>query len=270
MELENQQIINNEIAPHIHWGHFGTIITAIVLLAGMTWVSKPELFQFDNKVAAADSDVPHYYAYEVPAEDIKPLVAGATTNPGPQIINEDGSISPIEAGQVLGASTQGVTLSLDSIEVKNIPDSKEAMQKYFDDTKGVEVSPVNNLEFETALSSANQSLINQQAIKLASVVSTLKKFPVPLSLTKLHKIKIIQYQTAIGVLQNFTQADNNPQLIGNFLQQFLKSQQDLNDEANSIVQKFNLDPLAVGGIPTTDAVTGASQGVSDAASALGN
>src|SRR2546430_245728 len=92
----------------IHWGHFGTILAAIVLLLGLAWMKQPQLFSFKKtSYVAADHNIPQYYAYVAPPEDQpKPAVAGATTNPGPMVINEDGTVSPVDMGQVLGASTQ--------------------------------------------------------------------------------------------------------------------------------------------------------------------
>jgi hypothetical protein len=261
MSFENQHTINNEIAPHIHWGHFGTIMTAIVLLAGMTWVSKPELFQFNKEVAASDASVPHYYAYEASPDDIKPLVAGATTNPGPQVINDDGSVSPIDVGQVLGASTKDVVLSLDDIKVNEVSNSQLAAQKYFSDSKIIETSPVDSADFESALSSGDQTLINKQADKLISVRDSLQKIPVSTDLAKLQKLKILQYNSAIAVLQNFTQADQNPQLVGGSLSQFIKSQQELDNEAALIAKKYNLDPLTIGGSTDSSIQVGTAQAV---------
>ncbi len=239
------------IEPPIHWGHFGAIFFTIVLLLGVSWFKQPQLFSMEkNYVAVADANVPHYYAYVAPPEDqMGPMVAGASTNQGPMIIQDDGTVVPVDMEQVLGASTENVVLTLDDVKVPNvIPDSQQAIKKYFIDALAIESGPVDNTQFETALSSGNQELINQQALKLAGIRDALQKLQVPAGLVKLQKLKIIQYSAAVGLLQNFTQADQNPELVGNYLSQFLKSQQDLDSETNSIAQKYNLDPYATGAI----------------------
>ena len=144
MQPTNTTIPSSEISPHIRWGHFGIIMAAIVLLAGITWMEKPQLFSLNKNLAAAgNADVPHYYAYVPPPEDQpQPEVLGANTNAGPSIINEDGSVTPVDAGQVLGTNTQDAQVSLDSITVSSVPDSGAAIQKYLSDDRAIEVSPI--------------------------------------------------------------------------------------------------------------------------------
>jgi len=257
----------NTQTENIHWGHFAVILSSLVLLVGVTWLSKPELFNFKKSPTASSANVPHYYAYQDTTSN-QPQVLGASTNEGPQIINEDGSISPVDMGQVLGASTQDVQLSLDDISVKVIPDSSNSVQKYFSDDKAIEVSPVDDADFEAALTSGDQSQINAQAQKLIGVRDALQKLSVPEGLVKLDKLKIIQYNAAISILQNFTQADNDPQLVGDNLQQFLKSQQDLDDEIAAVAQKYNLTPEAIGATGDIAAIEGAQQGLQSASSAI--
>ncbi len=233
----------------IHWGHFGVVLGAIVLLLGMSWFKNPKLFSFEkNNQVVASANVPRYYAYEQPAEFTQGFVAGASTDQGPMVMSDDGSnmVAPADMGEVLGASTQDVQLSLDDVKVNAVADSEGAAQKYFVETRGIENGAIENSDFETALSSSNQQLINQQAEKLTQVSFNLQKMFVPQSLVKLNKLKIIQYNAAINILKNFTQADQNPQLVGKYLQEFLKSQQDLDDEMLIVAQKYNLDPTALG------------------------
>jgi hypothetical protein len=243
MSNYNLEIQSSQINPPIHWGHFGAVMMAMVLVLGMSWMEKPDLFSFKNNAAAQDQNVPHYYAYVPPVSDDQPQVLGASTNPGPQIINDDGSVSPVDAGQVLAASTQDVTLSLDSVQVNQVPDSNNAITKYFTQAQAIEISPVDTAEFQSALTSNDQNQINQQAQKLAGVRDALQKLSVPQSLVNLQKLKIIQYTSAINLLQNFSQADSNPTLVDQNLMQFIKSQQDLDTENVSVAQKFGaLDP----------------------------
>ena len=235
------EIQSSQINPQIHWGHFGAVMMAMVLVLGMSWMEKPDLFSF-KKVFPAVADAPHYYAYVPPASDQQPEVLGANTNPtGPSIINDDGTVSPVDMGQVLGASTQDVQLSPGQIKVNSIPDSPVAIQKYLSDVQTVENGPIDSTDFETALSSNNQSLINQQADKLVAIRDGLQKLSVPQGMVMWDQLNVIQYNAAIGLLQNFTQADNNPELVSQYLGQFLKSQQDLQNESQTVATKYNLD-----------------------------
>ncbi len=239
MEQTNLEIKNTE---PIHWGHFGVVLGALLLLAGATWMQRPELFAWHKPASNFNlAQVPKYYAYVEPAGNSGPMVAGASTNPGPSIINEDGSISQANMGEVLGASTQGVQLSLDSVKVISVPDSDAAVKKYFADARQVESSPVDSNEFEAALSSGDQAVIDRQAQKLILVRDAVEKLAVPVGLVKLQKLKIIQYNSAINLLQNFTQADNSPELVGDYLQQFLKSQEDLDKENKVAAQNYPRD-----------------------------
>ena len=260
MNSLNAQITSPEVTPPIHWGHIGIIMGTIILLAAVTWMKKPDIFSFEKTnetVQYAAQDVPHYYPYVAPPAT--PLVAGASTNEGPSVINEDGSISPIDMGKVLGASTQDVQLSLDDVKVITIPDSTTAIQNYFVASKVIEKNPIDNNDFETALSSNNQDLIDAQTNKITLVSDQLSKLQTPQSLVKLQKLKMIQYSSAIAVLQNFTKADQEPELVGKYLQQFLKSQQDLDTESANVAQKFNLDPVQMGGFAVDADLTSTSQ-----------
>lgn len=245
--MENQNFFHTQQAESgITWGNFSAILFVMLLLLGATWIKQPQLFSLNkSKTTQTDlADAPRYYAYEdtVPAE---PLVAGANTEDSIGVINEDGSVVPVSMGEVLGASTEGVQLSLDDIKIKTLADSPEEMKKYFASAERIEAGPIENGEFESALSSGDQQRIDRQAQALTDIRDQLQLLPAPKSFEKLHKLKIIQYNAAIGVLQNFTKADDNPELVGNYLQQFLKSQQDLDSENTALAQKFNLSELAI-------------------------
>lgn len=242
MENLYTQDFNNQSPDSIHWGHFGIIILSIVLLAGVTWFQKPEMFSLKkNQNIFSGVEVPKYYAYVPSEEDMTPLVAGATTDQGPSLINEDGSISQVDIGEVLGASTENVVLNLDDIKLKTIPSSIEAVNAYLQEIKNVMNGPIDNTEFQTALSSGNQALINIQAKKFESIKNNLLQIPVPEDLVKLAKLTVVQYTSAVGLLTNFTRADQNPELVGQYLQEFLKSQQDLDNENNLVAEKYKLN-----------------------------
>ncbi len=244
--MENIQTANLEqTSPPINFGHLGAVVFCLIVLLGLTWLKQPQLFSIKKSANVAENNVPKYYAYVQPEGDIMPLVAGANTNDGPSVINEDGTVSQVDMGEVLGASTEGVVLSLDEVKVNTIADSSEAIKNYFVQANSIEAGVVDSGEFETALSSSNQKLIDAQAQKLNAVKDALQKLSVPQSLVRLQKLKIIQYSASVGVLQNFTQADTNPELVGKYLQEFLKSQQDLDAENSLVAEKFNLTDVQI-------------------------
>lgn len=233
--------------PAIHWGHFGTIMLAAVLLFGLAFLEKPQMFSFNQtKNSVADANVPHYYAYVPPTEDLpQPAVLGASTNQGPQIIGDDGTVHSVDMGQVLGASTQGVQLSLDDIKVNALPDSSQAVKNYFGVAQSIEANAISSTDFAAALNSGDQAQINQQAQKITAVRDALQKLSVPQSLVLLQKLKIIQYNSSIALLQNFTNTNADPTQMNANFQEFLKSQQDLDAENIAVAQKFpSDDPLA--------------------------
>jgi hypothetical protein len=225
-------------------------MSVALLLFGISWMKNPNLFAVfkssNNNAAAASSDAAKYYAYVTPAEDMQPMVLGASTQPqGPMIINDDGSVQPVDMGQVLGASTQDVQLSLDDIKVNAVADSSAAIKKYFADAQTAENGAIDQVSFAAALNSADQSQLDAQAQKLILINNALQKVSVPQSLVKLEKLKIVQYNSEISLLQNFTKADQNTEQTTQALQQFMKSQDDIDAENAALAQKFpNDDPYA--------------------------
>lgn len=265
--MQNQYQYSIDQKPaQLHFGHLGLIAMTGILLLGVSYMKNPAMFSSHPATLAVDpSLVPHYYAYVTPAEDRQPLVAGASTaGPGVSIINEDGSVTPVDTGSVLGASTQDVVVPMDNIPVNQVPDSDASIKQYFSDATNVEASFINNADFQTALTSGDQKQIDAQAVNFTTIVANLEKLPVPASLVKLQKLKIAQYQAGIGLLHNFTQADNNPTLVGQYLDQFLKAQDDMDNETLAAEQKFGLDLGIVAPAPAT-AGNGISSGQSAAA-----
>lgn len=257
MELADSSFQPQLSSDTIHGGHFGAVLLTAILLLGISWMKNPELFTLHKaaNLAASDSSVPRYYAYVTPPEDLpQPMVAGANTNQGPSIITDDGQVVPIDMGQVLGASTQDVTLSLDDIKVNVVPDSGAEREKYFSEAQKIESNSIGDANFGAALNSGDQAQINQQAQKFIAMRDSMQKLPVPESLVKLHKLKIVQYDSSIALLQNFTLADQNPELVTNAMQQFLKSQQDLDAENSAMAQKYPQE------FPNADLYTTSSQG----------
>ncbi len=283
---------NSGTAP-IHLGHLGAVLLAAILLVGASWLRDPQLFSvFSNNAkiqeTAESANVPHYYAYVAPTGDQAPQVLGASTDAqdnGPMIIGDDGTVQPVDAGQVLGASTEGVNLPLSSIQVKTVPDSTAAIQQYFSQAQTIESNAINQTDFASALSSGDQTQINLQMQKLTAVETALEKLAVPHSLAQLQKLKIVQYNSAITLLQNFTQANQDPDLVTQNLQDFIKAQQDLDSENTTVAEQFpTLDPMAAAyvnsdgtplptptPIPTTlDVAAGSTDSSADAPNILDN
>jgi len=234
-------------AEALHFGHLGVIALVAVLLLGATWLEQPQLFQFKKaNTDLSDANVPHYYPYVAPPEDQPlPEVLGASTDEGPQIINDDGSVQPVDMGEVLAASTQGVQLSPDSIKVNTESDSAGNIQKYFDQSQSIESGFAGDAAFAAAINSGDQDQINAQATKLIAVRDALQKILVPLSLVKLQQLQIIQYNSAIALMQNFTQGNQQPDQVNSDFEQFMKSEQDLDTENAAVSQEYPTEfPLA--------------------------
>lgn len=241
--MEETNTNTSDIRSVVTPSQIALIVVAVIALLGMTWLKRPELFSFAATKTAADSELnlPRYYAYEPSAEDAIPMVAGASTEAaGPSIINEDGSITPaVELGDVLGANIS-VALPLEQVRVTEVSDTQDAIAEYVRKSQDVEANHINSADFSNALASANQSLIDEQAAKMYTIKNSLQKLAVPTSLVRLHKLKIVQYDAAAEVLKNFTMADSNPEYVMQNLNVFLKSQQDLEAEAQALSQKLNL------------------------------
>jgi hypothetical protein len=131
-------------------------------------------------------------------------------------------------------------MDANKILVKEIPDSQEAIQKYVSDVQNLELTVIDNAEFETALSSQDEEKIKTQAGKFLELKTKLLEQLVPQSFVNLHKYKIAQYSAAIELLNNFNQADSNPELVSRDLGLFLNAQQQQEAEAANLSAKFNL------------------------------
>ncbi len=228
-----------QTAETFHFGHLKAVFFVAVLLFGVSWLRDPNLFNAFVKTRAnqiAGADVPRYYAYVPPPQDQPmPVVAGASTDQGPSIINEDGSVVPVSSlGQVLGANTAEINLSLDSIKVSEVPDSRAALDKYLSDSAAVEGNLVNDPEFQAALTSGDQQRINREVAKVEGVIAALERLPVPHEAANLQKNKILQYQSAEVLLQNYTQADQNPDAVSQALSVFMQTQDDINSETAAL------------------------------------
>jgi len=271
--MENSNYQPAQIKSAIHFGHFAAVMSVALLLFGISWMKNPNLFAVfkssNNNVTAASADAPQYYAYVTPPEDQpQPAVLGASTNEGPSIIQDDGTVVPVDMGQVLAASTQGVALSLDDVKVNQVPDSNAAAQKYFTAAQKIESGSIGDADFGAALTSGDQNQINQQAQKIIVVRDALQQIAVPQGLVKLQKLKIIQYNSSISLLQNFTQGDKNPDLINEDMQQFLKSQQDLEAESAMAAQKYPTeDPAAAAYVNSDGTPVNTQSGTADNSSA---
>lgn len=244
MQEKSGMYAPTEIKEHFSFSQVGIVFVVAVMLIGVSWMKNPALFdvfkkqQVDSTIVA---NLPRYYAYEAPAELSQPLIAGASTeNAGPMIINEDGSVTPaVERGDVLGVSTENITLDLDAIKVNVISDSDDGIRSYISTMQTLEGGYMDSIQFEAALSSGDQNQIDGQVRAVRSVISGLQSLSVPASLVQLHKLKVLQYQAAMEILRNFTQADDNPELINRNLEIFLKAEEQIQEEVIKIKNKYN-------------------------------
>ena len=232
----------DQIQEPIHWGHFRAIFLVAILLLGFAWLKNPQLFSslsFHKKQSTADAqNVPHYYPYVADAADQQPQVLGASTQPqGPMIINEDGSVTPAgDSGSVLGASTDPAMLQ----ELNNIPviseiaDSNQSIQKYLSDSSAIEVNYVNDTDFVQALSSNNPATVAAQIPKIQNIITELESLKVPHSAVTLQKNKILQYQSAIVMLQNFNNPAGDTATMNQAFQDFIQSQDTINSETGNL------------------------------------
>lgn len=232
--------------------HIGLIFGVAVLLLGVSWMKNPDLFNVFDGSSNQDISVniPQYYAYETPAEYNQPLVAGASTeNQGPMILNEDGSLAPaVDGGDVLGFSTEDVKLDLDSVKVRIVANSTDSYKQYLKEIAELETTHIQNSDFESALVSGSQSQIDEEANKTKILEENLLNMSVPQTFERIHKLKILQYRSAFQILKNFTKSDENPEVVNNYLQIFLKSEQMIQEEMqnlSNIINNINLSNLEI-------------------------
>ncbi len=223
--------------------HFLLIAGVAGVLATFTLVGQPQWLKqiTEKKPTAVESK---YYAY-VP-DSTSPQVLGADSKfDGPSVINEDGSISPaVDIGSVLGVSTEDIQVSMQDIPVNTMPTTVEKVQTYFSYMEKEE-EDLNAVDFGTALTSSNPAVTAAQVQKLQTFINHLKTIAVPTDLVKLHKLRLIQYQAAMKVLQNYSQLSSNPELVNQQLGIFLETQSEQNDELLALEQKYNLQgPIA--------------------------
>lgn len=227
----------------VHWGHFALIVSAAVVLLGVTWLKNPQGFFPKSQPVAVRTDLPRYYAYvDDAAVPDGPRVAGASTiNPDlPSVLNEDGSVSPtVSVGDVLGVSTNDLQSMAAQLNVTVIPDSDAAIKDYMAWTQAHELDAIDSYGLENALSSADQAQLDVQAEKFQKIKDDLLARAVPQSLVKLHKLKILQYQAGINLFKSFTKADDNPEQLQMDLGIFTQTQQEMENEAAVIEQKYS-------------------------------
>lgn len=225
----------NKNLNSLHFGHLGLIVVVMLFLVGISWMKNPKLFDFifqdQDPKQVSSIERPSYYTYA--QENPPPLVAGTNTNyNGPSIINEDGSITPAldlnDMGEILGVTSEDIDVS--NINVNTVVDSKENFELYINQTENIESSYINNSEFEVAISSGRADLIKQQESKLQSILEGLKDLQIPNSFATLHKLKLLQYEASIKILQNFLEETANPQILTKALGEFLQIQMLLESE----------------------------------------
>ncbi len=224
-------------------GHVSLIFGALLVLATFLFIKDPQYFRlsaFSNNEPADNRVALQYQPYVVPAQ---PAVLGASTNDnvGPEIINEDGTVeSAVDAGSVLGANTDRLETDLTTIMVRTTASNSAAASEYLQSMSYWETTAIDQNEFEAALTSNNQAQINTQSAKMETMLYYLEGMVVPFDAAQLHKLKIAQYRSAITLLRNFSQADDNPELVADELGVFLESQEQQDAEVAGLQQKYNL------------------------------
>lgn len=228
----------------ISFSQLGTVMLVAVLLLSVEYMKNPQLFSMQhsqNKIsAAAQKNVPHYYAYVPPVRDTAPMVAGASTmSQGPSVIGEDGSIISVSnQGAVLGASTQNDVPAVPALH--SVSDSQEAVDSYISDSKNTEQGYFDNFSFEQALDSRDAAVAQQEITKINSIVTGLAGIEVPASFVKYHQYKIASYQAAVDMLKALPLIQTDPQSEADALKRFSQAQKSAADELQQLNQKFDL------------------------------
>jgi hypothetical protein len=138
---------------------------------------------------------------------------------------------------VLGVNSSDTQLNLDAIKLNLVTDSEASRINYVNSVQEIEGKYLDIAGFELALSSGDQVKINQESQRIQKVLTELGSLPVPTSYKKFHQLKISQYRAGVDILNNFTQADVNPELINNKLNIFLQAEQGLQEEKANLIQE---------------------------------
>jgi hypothetical protein len=236
--------IEPSLRQQFTFGHIALIIGVTLLLTGFLFVKDPQYFSLHLHNGSGSVNptqtAPRYQPY---AAAPQPEVLGASTeaNTGPEVLNEDGTLSSAtDPGDVLGDSTALLATDLAAINVKTTKPTQENVAAYLDTMLYWESTAIDQTAFEAALTSNNQTQINTQIQSMQTMLHYLQGMVVPADAAQLHKLKIVQYRSAIILLQNFSQADSNPQLVTDQLGLFLSSQQQQDQETLNLQQKYNL------------------------------
>jgi hypothetical protein len=225
-------------------GHIALIAGVLLLLGVFLFVKDPQYFKINFHHASAPSAqaaIASRYQPYVPA--VQPAVLGASTldSQGPEVLQEDGSVaSASDPGAVLGANTQQLETDLAAINVKTVASTSAGVDNYLQSMSYWESTSIDQTQFEAALTSKNPAQINTQIQKMQTMLYYLENMTVPADAAQLHKLKIAQYRSSVTLLQNFSQADSNPQLVTDQLGVFLQSQEQQDQEAAALRQKYNL------------------------------
>ncbi len=222
----------SEIKTQFNRGHFGLIAIALIVLGGLSIAQGHNVFsKFSKSDTKEGSGL--YYAY---VSEPVPNVLGDDTIPdGPSVINEDGTVSSLnDFGDVLGSNSDSPDIDVEAIAV-NISSDKWTVKDYLDATFLAE-SAIKPGEFETALVSNDAAQTAAQIQLLRSVQIKLQQMSVPDFAVKLHKLKIAQYMTAVDLLNNYYQADSNPEYVSEKLNQFIDMQKLQETETQNLLK----------------------------------
>lgn len=216
------------------------MLAVFFLLSGMLALRSPEVFtkllKNNENNQKKVSELIHYYPYQAPEQ---PQVLGATSIPdGPSIIGDDGTIQSVaDMGEVLGASTEDLDLNLDNIKIKNSANTdKQSIQKYIAESNDLENQSLDTTFLEQAMTSKDQKLMGEQIDSLNKIIDKLYSMEVPEPASRLHKIKILHYQSALHLLKNIASLDDNPDQTINDLSLFASTQSEESSLESSLSQ----------------------------------
>jgi hypothetical protein len=203
--------------------HQLALIAVIFLVLGIiTWFRSSEriiqnLTQIfskqENKVHVSIKDRPEYKKYFEPKQDVLGVTTDIEEKPGTMIIGEDGKMHSVEEdiGKVLGASTETIDTNLQNIQVKlAYTNTIEDVKKYLNTTLKLEGEVLDGAALETALSTNDQNTINQLVSRVEALEARLQDMWIPESVTKLHKLKILEFRSVARLLKSYPNLEANP------------------------------------------------------------
>lgn len=232
--------------------HQLALIAVIFLVLGIiTWFRSSEriiqsLTQIfskqENKVHVSIKDRPEYKKYFEPKQGVLGVTTDIEEKPGTMIIGEDGKMHSVEEdiGKVLGASTETIDTNLQNIQVKlAYTNTIEDVKKYLNTTLKLEGEVLDGAALETALSTNDQNTINQLVSRVDALEARLQDMWIPESVTKLHKLKILEFRSVARLLKSYPNLEVNPEQVADDFSIFIKVQGDQEQERQKVLNAFS-------------------------------